>query len=91
MNTKSWTAPTGYLGNRDLGVCPFVGDEAGRILPPLTPAKGSGLPVPGAVLPEPVIGIQMRTADRFGTPITTTVPRFNGTTLGIPSSRRPLS
>jgi hypothetical protein len=79
--TTSWTvAPTGSLQEPALGARTF--DGAGAGVPPLAPGQGSGLPVPG-------IGVQMRTAP-VGTH-TTTDTRFNGTTLGIPSSRRPLS
>jgi hypothetical protein len=80
MSTKSWTvAPTGYLQDRKLGARPF--DGAGAGVPPLAPGRGSGLPV---------AGVQMGIAAPFSTH-TTIVPRFDGTTLGIPSSRRPLS
>jgi hypothetical protein len=81
--TTSWTvAPTGYLQERALGARPLDGAGAGA--PPLAPGRGSGLPVAG-------IGVPMCTAAPFSTHITTIVPRFDGTTLGIPSSRRPLS
>ena len=88
MSTKSWTvAPTGYLDSRGLDACPFADGDSGRSVPPLAPARGSGQPVPGAVPSEALIGFRMGAAVPFGTHIT----RFNGTTLGIPSSRRPLS
>jgi hypothetical protein len=88
MSTMSWTvAPTGYLDSRGFDACPFAGGDAGRSVPPLAPARRSGQPVPGSLPSEALIGFRMGTAAPYGTYIT----RFNGTTLGIPSPRRPLS
>jgi hypothetical protein len=85
MSTKTWTvAPSGYLQNRELGARAVIGGGCGRSVAPQAPVGGSGLPVVG-------IGVPMRTAAPFGTHIPTTDFRFNGTPLGIPSSRRPSS
>jgi hypothetical protein len=85
MSTKTSTVtPSGYLQNRELGARPVIGGECGRSIAPQAPVGGSGLPVGG-------IGAPMRAAAPFGTHIPTTDIRFNGTTLGIPSSRRPSS
>jgi len=46
--------------------------------------RGSGLPVAGFAVPT--CG-----AAAFGLPVTSIVPRFTDTPLGIPSSRRPSS
>ena len=84
MSTKTWTlAPSGYLQNREIGARPAVSGECGRAVPTQAPARGSGLPVAG-------LGVPVRTAP-FGSPVSTTDFRINGTTLGIPSSRRPSS
>ena len=88
MSTKTPTvAPSGYLQTRELGVHPVTSGGCGRSVAPAAPARGSGLPVG--------VGVPMRTAAPFGTPIPAhSVPtdfRFNGTPLGIPSSRRPSS
>jgi hypothetical protein len=77
MSTRLWTvAPAGYLENRDPGARLFD-------------ALGCGLPAVGS-------GVPMRTAAPSGihTPgihITGIHTTFDGTTLGIPSSRRPSS
>ena len=85
MSTKTWTVtPSGYLQKRQLGARPVIGGGCGRSIAPQAPVGGSGLPIGG-------IGVPMRTAVPFGTHITTTDFRFNGTILGIPSSRRPSS
>jgi hypothetical protein len=83
MSTNSWTlAPAGYLESAGLAARPV--DGGGCSAAPLVPAGGTGLPVAG-------VGVPMHTAARFGIQITSIVPRFNGTPLGIPSSRRPSS
>jgi hypothetical protein len=46
---------------------------------------------PSDVLHEAVIGVQPDTAVPLGSHTTATITRFNAITLGIPSSRRPLS
>jgi hypothetical protein len=85
MITKTWTvAPSGSLQHRQLGARPVIGDGCGRSIAPQAPVGGSGLPVGG-------IGVPMRTAATFGALVAGTDVRFNGTSLGIPSSRRPSS
>jgi len=85
MSTKTWTlAPSGYLQTRELGARPVVSGECGRDVSQQAPVGGSGLSVAA-------IGVPMRTAAPFGAPVSTPDFRFNGTTLGIPSSRRPSS
>jgi hypothetical protein len=89
MTTKTWTvAPSGYLQTRDLGARPVLGEGCDRSVSPAAPVGGSGLPVGG-------IGVPMPTAAPFGTRlpahIASTDTRFNGTSLGISSSRRPSS
>lgn len=86
MSTQTWApAPSGYLQNPALGARPVLGGECGRVVVTLAPAKGSGLPVAG-------FGVPLRTATPFGIRAVTHVstPDF-GTTLGLPSSRRPSS
>jgi hypothetical protein len=84
MSTSTWTlAPSGYLQHRELGARP-VGGGCGRSVALQAPVGGSGLPVGGS-------GVPMHPAAPFGTHVPTTDFRFNGTTLGIPSSRRPSS
>ena len=80
MSTKT-LAPSGYLQNRELGARPVVSGECGRVVVDRAPVGGSGLPVAGTGLP-------MRTAAPF---IAHTSTPDVGTTLGIPSSRRPSS
>jgi len=82
MSTKTWTlAPSGSLQNPAFGARPVLSDECGRAVFTQAPARGSGLPMAG-------VGVAMGTATAFITHLTT--PDF-GTSLGIPSSRRPSS
>jgi len=85
MSTNSWTpAPAGYLESAGLAVSPVDGGGAGCSAAPLVQVEGSGLSAVG-------VGVPMHTAAPFGIRITSIVPRFNGTPLGIRSSRRPSS
>jgi hypothetical protein len=85
MSTNSWTlAPAGYLESAGLAASPVDGGGAGCSVAPLVQAWGSGLPAVG-------VGVPMHTAAPFGIQITSIVPRFDSTPLGIRSSRRPSS
>ena len=97
MNSTMWTsAPAGFLRLGGSDVRPFAGDlvghGAGRSAALAAPVRGSGVlrtiapvaPVQGTGVP--VSGIAALCDQKF-----TTLAHTYGTTLGIPSSRRPSS
>ena len=91
--TNMWTAaPAGFLRLGGCDVRPVAGHLAGRSAAHAGPARGSGVvrTVAPVALVEgtgvPVSGIAILGDQKF-TPLAPTY----GTTLGIPSSRRPLS
>ena len=97
MNTTTWTAaPAGFLRLGGCDVRPVAGDLAGhlagrsaahgapargsgvvRTVAPVAPVEGTGVPIFGSAV----------ISDQKFTPLAPTY----GTTLGIPSSRRPSS
>ena len=96
MISMTWTkAPADLLGQGGLDVRPVYGPGlcsgsaelvAVHIAAPTAPVQGTGLPAGStAVRLRPV------TAPAIGHDVTTTTFENNGTTLGIPSSRRPQS
>ena len=93
MNTTTWTAaPAGFLRLGGCDVRPVAGDLTGRsaahagpawvsgvvrTVAPVAPVEGTGVPIFGSAV----------ISDQKFTPLAPTY----GTTLGIPSSRRPSS
>lgn len=93
MTSTMWTAaPAGFLRPGSPDVRPVAGDLAGRSAAHGAPSRGSGAVrtvAPVALVQGtgvPVSGIAAICDQKF-----TTLAHTYGTTLGIPSSRRPSS
>jgi hypothetical protein len=92
MINMTWSnAPADFLGRGGLDVRPAYGPglcsgRAERTVAPFPPAQGTGLSAVGAVVRlRPVV------RQAIGHDVTTKNFQNTGTTLGIPSSRRPQS
>jgi hypothetical protein len=96
MTSTLWTnAPAGFLRLGGCDVRPVAGDIAGRSAAPAASVRGTGVSVlDGPARGAGLIGgavLDRGTALPTGTQKFTTLAHTYGTTLGIPSSRRPSS
>jgi hypothetical protein len=90
ISTSCAAAPAGFLGLGSADVRPYAAVRTTvrpNLQAPVAPVQGTGVPVAG---PE----VRLRATGLFATGMPTSdfdpIPQ-NGTTLGIPSSRRPQS